>query len=217
MALFDLIIFDCDGVLVDSELIANEVLAEILIGHGMAISATEARSIFIGQSVDEIRITAESYSGVFIPENWSIRYYEALLPALAERVRAVNGVEDIIELLRAAGVPFCVASQGPLEKIRTTLTAAGLWEAFSDRAYSSKSVARPKPAPDLFLHAAYACNSAPERCAVVEDSAPGVKAGVAAGMTVFAYCSVQDIPMMQDLGATTFTDMAELPIKRGLL
>jgi HAD superfamily hydrolase (TIGR01509 family) len=198
---------------VDSEAIGTEVLAGILATHGVAISAGEAHSLFKGQSIHDIRITVQNHSGVLMPEDWSAGYYEALLPALAKKVKPINDIKNVIDLLKLADVPFCVASQGPLEKTRTTLTTVGLWETFANRAFSAKAVARPKPAPNLFLHAAYACQATPARCAVIEDSVSGVKAGITAGMTVFAYCSPQEAQEMQNLGAIPFNDLTDLPTK----
>jgi HAD superfamily hydrolase (TIGR01509 family) len=210
MNAFDLIIFDCDGVLVDSEEIATEVLAEILSGHGINMSAAEARAAFIGQSVQDIRLAAHRLTGILMPEDWSVAFYAALLVALEGRVRPVDGVVPVVEMLRELGISFCVASQGPIEKMRTTLTSAGLWDAFADRIFSAKWVARPKPAPDLFLHAAEVCGAKPGRTAVIEDSVPGVLAGVAAGMIVFAYCPPDRSAEMRALGAIPFHAMADL-------
>jgi HAD superfamily hydrolase (TIGR01509 family) len=206
---FDLVIFDCDGVLVDSEGIANQVLATILCRHGASLCGEDAQRIFVGQSVDAIRETALRELGVELQANWAAGYYEELLPALRE-VQAISGVRSVLERLRSIQAPICVASQGPPEKMSTTLEATQLAPFFEGRVYSAKTVRRPKPAPDLFLHAAGACGVEPRRCAVVEDSHVGVMAAVAAGMTVFAYCPPSESALMVARGAQPIHSMKEL-------
>ncbi len=216
MARFDLIIFDCDGVLVDSETVANEVLADILGGYGLAMTGPEARAIFVGMSLDAVRLHAGDRFGIAMPVDWSVAYYEAVIPVLAERCEPIEGIHDVVGSLKAAGIPFCVASQGPPDKMRATLTATGLWADFGTNAFSAKTIRRPKPAPDLFLHAARTMGFPPDRCAVVEDTVVGVTAGIAAEMTVFAYCPPEGAQTMTDLGATPFHAMRDLPALLGL-
>ncbi len=209
---FELIIFDCDGVLVDSEEVANEVLAGVIGRYGLSLSPGEAHQIFVGQSVGAVRDMAMRELGVTLPHDWAIGYYQELFPAL-ESVRAIEGVADVICQLQARKVPFCVASQGPLEKMEVTLGATKLAPFFAGRIYSAKSVRRPKPAPDLFIHAARSCGAKPGGCAVIEDSAAGVAAGIAAGMKVFAFCPPDMAPKFKALGATPFHSMSELLAK----
>ncbi len=135
---FELIIFDCDGVLVDSETIANEVLACIIGRYGVSLSPGEAQRIFVGQSVDAVREIALRDLAVSLPPDWAIGYYDELLPAL-KQVKAIDGVADLISQLHAMNLPFCVASQGPLEKMAVTLEAANLASFFAGRIYSAKS------------------------------------------------------------------------------
>ncbi|HTJ63088.1 MAG TPA: HAD-IA family hydrolase [Alphaproteobacteria bacterium] len=213
---FDLVIFDCDGVLVDSEAVANEVLAATVRGHGVALTGAESQSIFMGMSLDAVRLHANERFGIAMPEDWAVAYYATLIPMLAERCEPIEGVHDVVGRLKQANVPFCVASQGPPEKMRATLTASGLWADFGGSAFSAKMIRHPKPAPDLFLHAAQTKGFPPERCAVVEDTVVGVTAGIAAGMTVFAYCSPESAAAMTGLGATPFHTMRDLPGLFGL-
>ncbi len=215
-ARFDLVIFDCDGVLVDSEAIANEVLAEILCRHGGAFTAETALAAFVGQSVQGIRETAKAAHAIELPENWYEDYYARILPALAERVRPIAGAGDVVRGLYEAGQAICVASQGPPEKMMTTLTATGLLRYFEGRIFSVKSVERPKPFPDIFLHAAAACGVDPSKCAVVEDTRTGADAAVAAGMEVFGFCVADDAERMADCGAHPFHRMNELPALLGV-
>jgi HAD superfamily hydrolase (TIGR01509 family) len=213
---FDLVIFDCDGVLVDSETVATEVLAEVIRGHGVTLTGPEARAIFIGMSLDAVRLHANERFGIAMPQDWAVGYYATLIPMLAERCEPIDGIHDVVGKLKTASVPFCVASQGPPEKMHATLTATGLWADFGNSAFSAKSIRRPKPAPDLFLHAAQSKGFRPERCAVVEDTIVGVTAGIAAGMKVFAYCPPERTQTMAELGATPFHTMRDLPGLLGL-
>lgn len=158
---FELVIFDCDGVLVDSETISNQVLSRILGRHGASLTTEETQRIFMGQSVNAVRETAQRELGVALPGDWADGYYGELLPALAE-VQVIPGVRGVLEGLLSARMSICVASQGPPEKMSVTLGATGLASLFGERIYSAKSVSRPKPAPDLFLHAATACDADPE-------------------------------------------------------
>jgi HAD superfamily hydrolase (TIGR01509 family) len=217
MAMFDdanclapLVIFDCDGVLVDSERISNEVLASVLAEHGISLSWDQAKAIFIGQSVADIRAEAAFRFGIEMPLDWSDAYYARMIPALAERVEAIDGAREAVAAVRSAGLSYCVASQGPIEKIQSTLSRTGLWEAFEGRIYSAKSVPRPKPAPDLFLHAAAEMASLPERCVVIEDSILGVTAAIAADMRVLAYCPDGGEESMRGLGAIPFCSMHQV-------
>jgi HAD superfamily hydrolase (TIGR01509 family) len=203
----DLVIFDCDGVLVDSERISNEVLAEVLGEHGISLSWEQTKAIFLGQSVTDVRVNAGLQFGIELPHDWADAYYERMIPALADRVQIIEGAREAVVAVKAAGLRYCVASQGPIEKMRATLSRTGLWELFDGRIYSSKAVARPKPHPDLFLHAAADIGVAPSRCVVIEDSVLGVTAGIAADMRVLAYCPDGGVSEMQALGATPFHSM----------
>lgn len=208
---YELVIFDCDGVLVDSEKTSNLVLAEILNAHGSNLTIEDALQMFIGKAVDDIRATALSDLGIDLPDDWSTAYYAALIPVLAKRVQPIEGALEAVRALHVAGQAICVASQGPPEKMRTTLGATGLADFFRDRIFSAKSVKNPKPSPDLFLYAAEQCGVAPETCAVVEDSPIGVAAAVAAGMSVFALCPLDRTKNMLTQGAIPFHSMTDLP------
>lgn len=210
-ASLSLVIFDCDGVLVDSERISNEVLADILGTHGVTLSWMDAQTTFVGQSTGQIRTTVAEHFGVTLPDDWSTDYYERMIPALASRVEAIDGAIDVVRAVRAAGLKCCVASQGPMAKIQATLTRVGLWEVFGEAVYSAYSVQRPKPAPDLFLHAAESMNVPSAECVVIEDSATGVAAAVAAGMRVLAYCPNGGADIMSERGGIPFRSMSEIP------
>ena len=210
-----LIIFDCDGVLVNSEPIANRVFAEQLGLHGISMTPDEVARRFIGRSRDTCIAMAGEMRGKAFHEGFAGEWDDALHAALAREVQPVRGVP---ELLRSLGIPYCVASNGEPSHMQVSLTAAGLMPLVEGRLFSAKQVAHPKPAPDLFLHAARTMGAAPADCAVVEDTPTGVRAGIAAGMRVFAYCggAHTDRTEVTALGATAFDHMRELPRLIGL-
>jgi HAD superfamily hydrolase (TIGR01509 family) len=210
---FDLVIFDCDGVLIDSEPIANAVFARQLATVGMAFTPEQVMRTFIGHSRDACIAMAGEIRGEKLPADFARKWDDALHEALDREVKPVAGIP---ELLRALEIPFCVASNGEPEHMRRGLTAAGLMPLVKGRLFSAAMVAKPKPAPDVYLHAAKEMGADPARCAVVEDTPTGVRAGIAAGMTVFGYAAgpQSDAATLRELGARPFHRMAEL---RGLL
>ena len=178
-----LIIFDCDGVLVDSEPMANAVMAEALTVQGWPMTGPEAIARFKGGHMHQVHAALETEVGQTISRDWIADFDVACRAALTQ-VKAVDGITDLIERVRLAALSICVASQGPHEKMAVTLKAAGFDKIFAGRIFSSVDVERPKPAPDLFLHAARSCNVQPEHCLVIEDSPTGVAAARAAGMRI---------------------------------
>lgn len=205
---FDLIIFDCDGVLVDSETICNEVLAESLRRLGLHYSKDETVRAFVGRSMAACLELIQEELGSEVPSTFLADHQRRLLSRLDAEVEAVRGIEAVLDGL---GVPCCVASSGEHEKMRTTLGTTGLLSRFEGTMFSAVDVARGKPAPDLFLHAASVMGAEPGRCAVIEDTVPGVRAGVAAGMTVFGYTATQGAEALTEAGARTFDRMDDLP------
>lgn len=177
-------IFDCDGTLVESETLGNEVLAEHAAAHGVAIDPSEAVRLFRGAKMADCVAQLEARLGAALPESFVPQLRIRMAAAFEDRLRPVEGAS---ELARAIEGPVCVASSGPQEKIRQSLRIAGLLELFEDRIFSSYDIGSWKPEPDIFLHAAESMGARPEACAVVEDSLLGITAGVAAGMKVFAY------------------------------
>ena len=205
-----LVIFDCDGVLVDSEPIANRVFAEQLTLHGFPHTAEEVMRKFIGNSRDSCIALAGEMRGKPLPATFAREWDDALHVELARGLKPVSGIPEV---LRSLPVPYCVASNGEPEHMRIALTAAGLMPLVQGRLFSAALVPRPKPAPDVYLHAAKTMGVAPVHCAVVEDTPTGVRAGLAAGMRVFAYAGgpQTDRKIVADLGATVFDDMRGLP------
>jgi HAD superfamily hydrolase (TIGR01509 family) len=212
---FSLVIFDCDGVLIDSEPIANRVFAERLATVGIAMTPEEVMRAFVGRSRDTCIALAGEMRGEPLPADFADRWDAALHVALEKEVRPVEGIP---ELLRSLKLPYCVASNGEPRHMRIGLGASGLMPLVDGRLFSAAEVACPKPAPDVYLHAATTMGFAPERCAVVEDTPTGVKAGVAAGMTVFGYAGgpQSDARALAALGATPFARMSALPALLGL-
>ena len=208
--MIELVIFDCDGVLIDSEPIANRVLARKLEEAGLRMTLDEVMTTFVGRTRDGCIEVAGRMLGRPLPADFARAWDLALYAALQKEVRPVEGIEEVLDALQ---VPWCVASNGEPERMRLALRAAGLLERIGDRLFSAKQVARPKPAPDLFLHAARVMGHLPATCAVVEDTPTGVKAAVAAGMRVFGYVGAPhaDVDGLAAAGATTFHHMRALP------
>lgn len=180
----ELVIFDCDGVLVDSELISCRVHAETLTRYGYPITPDQVAARFLGRSGREARREIEAEIGRRFADDIEANLLDALLRAFAETLQPIPFVTDALDTL---GRPFCVASSGTLDRIGVALTHAGLHARFAPHLFSAQQVAHGKPAPDLFLFAAAQMGAAPECCVVIEDSVPGVLGAKAAGMTVLGF------------------------------
>lgn len=212
-----LVIFDCDGVLVDSEVISNEILARALSAEGLPTTLAEARKAYQGRLLAEIVREAEARLGHSLPADWLARYERDRAAVFRRELRAVPGAAEAVAAFSAAGVEVCVASQGKLEKIRLSLELTGLRDLFPERAlFSAELVARGKPHPDLFLHAASTIGAHPSECLVVEDSPSGVIAASAAAMRVFGYAADSDPAALERAGAELLWSLAELPPLLGL-
>ncbi|HWX46264.1 MAG TPA: HAD-IA family hydrolase [Solirubrobacteraceae bacterium] len=178
-----LVIFDCDGVLVDSEVISNDVLARLLSAEGLPTTLGEARRVYQGLLLTEVLASAEAKLGRSLPGGWLARYEQERAAAFRGGLQPVPGAADAVRRVSAAGIPVCVASQGKLEKTRLSLELTGLGDLFAEESlFSAWSVPRGKPHPDLFLHAASTMGAEPAHCVVVEDTPSGVAASVSAGM-----------------------------------
>lgn len=210
MSKFDLVIFDCDGVLVDSEKTANEVFAKILNEEcGFSLSLEDMFQTFVGHSSGQCMAIIERMLGAKPPPNLEQRYKDEINYALSTSVTAVTGIEKAIAEI---SIPFCVASSGSYEKMQTTLGTTKLIQHFEDKLYSTSDVERGKPFPDIYLHAAREMGILnPSRCLVIEDSPLGVEGGVSAGMVVFGYTELMDENTLLEAGAHyTFSNMANL-------
>jgi HAD superfamily hydrolase (TIGR01509 family) len=197
----ELVIFDCDGVLVDSERIANREWAALLGELGLAFTVEQSIATFVGHTMTRcVEIVAERL-GRRPPADLLERYHARIAEALPREVTPVPGVVELLDALDAAGVPYAVASNGEHRKMRVTLGATGLLARFEGRRFSAADVARPKPAPDLFLHAAATLGAQPARTLVVEDSPLGVQGARAAGMRVVGYADLMPAERLLEAGA----------------
>ncbi len=208
---WELIIFDCDGVLVNSEPIADRIFMEVLTSEGFPLSMEDSKKWFTGYSLQSCLETIEGHFGRPVPEHLPQKYYDTLF---AEFKRSLLPIPGIHEALDNIPYPICVASSGAHEKMQISLSHTGLLDRFAGRIFSATEVKHGKPHPDLFLHAAKQCGALPEHCAVIEDSIPGVHAGIAAGMSVFAYINPpnpQQAEVFSESGAVVFNTMTALP------
>ena len=206
---FELVILDCDGVLVDSERIAVRVEAEFLAELGWPLSQAEIIERFMGRTAEYMDEAIEARLGSRLPGDWKDQFQRRYREAFAADLQPVDGV---VEALDQISVPTCVASSGSHDKIRFTLGHTGLYGRFEGRIFSGYEVANGKPAPDRFLHAAARMGAEPARCAVVEDTPPGVRAARAAGMRAFGYAGGLTPPhRLEGEGTVVFTDMRDLP------
>ncbi|BCW88638.1 6-phosphogluconate phosphatase [Alphaproteobacteria bacterium SO-S41] len=214
----DLVIFDCDGVLVDSEAIANETLAGALSEWGLAMTGPEARARWIGRSMTTVEAELRRELGDRLPEGWLEEVEARDFAIFRARLEAVPAVRGAIEAVQAAGIATCVASSGSHAKMDVTLGVTGLKPLFEGRIYSSRQVARGKPHPDLFLFAAAEMGIAPEQAVVIEDSPAGVTGAVAAGMRVLGYAGdpLTERAALAAAGAELFEDMRDVPRLLGL-
>ena len=203
-----LVIFDCDGVIVDSEPLAAAIISEMATELGLTISPREAEERFNGRKVAEWikeleTIVNKPLAETFIPEfrkRCEVRFQQKLEP--------VAGIKKVLDHLP---IPFCMGSSGPMEKINVTLTTTQMMPYFEGKIFSGYELQCWKPDPGLFLHAAAAFNTPPEQCAVVEDSLSGVEAGLAAGMKVFHYQPENPAQISTDARVTRFNHMSQLP------
>ncbi|MFI1106121.1 HAD family hydrolase [Streptomyces melanogenes] len=207
---YDLIIFDNDGVLVDSEPISNTILAAYLTELGFPTSYEESIRDYMGSAMHRIHDLIQERTGQALPADFDDAFHARVFAAFERELQPVAGAADVLAKLVADGVPYCVASSGSHERIRVGHRTTGLDEWFEEEwVFSSQDVGRGKPAPDLFLYAAERMGVAPERCAVVEDSPLGVQAARAAGMDVYGFTAMTPEERLQ--GATAlFSDMAQL-------
>lgn len=206
---FDLVIFDCDGVLVDSEPIVNRVFAEVLTEFGFPITAAELMQRFTGKSLQTCLDLIEQSFGKSVPENFVAHCREREIAALEQELQPITGILETLEYLP---LPRCVASNSSHRHIQLVLTLTELLPQFAGKIYSAYDVDRPKPFPDVYLYAAQQMGIPPERCLVIEDTVTGVQAGCAAGMTVFGYAERSDRVALAAAGATfVFDQMQNLP------
>ncbi len=197
----DLIIFDCDGVLVDSERLVNRVESECLRDLGLPLSPQETRAMFMGKTTAQVLTVIESRMGAPVPAAWVHDWGLWTAAALVSELRAVDGVAEVLRALAARSIRRCVASQSPLARVQLSLQVTGLAPHFGLDVFTASMVPRPKPAPDLFLHAAARLGVEPARCVVIEDSPGGVAAAQAAGMEAIGYAADASAEALHTAGA----------------
>lgn len=184
MSEFDLVIFDCDGVLIDSESISARMLVAELARLGLTIDLPYVERHFLGRSYPVVMETIRREFGLDLPPDFEAQYREALLAAFQSELKIVPHVHDVLTRI---GVPFCVATSSSPRRVEMSMKLVGLTDLVGNRVFTSTLVARGKPAPDLFLYAAEKMGARPDRTLVIEDSLTGLRAGLAAGMTVWRF------------------------------
>lgn len=212
----EVIVFDCDGVLVDSEPATCVVMADLITEIGLPTTPAECMRDYVGDWWPDTMRKIEAKLGQPLPGDFTDKYRSRQDEALSKGVGPVEGVVDVVDAVEAAGLRTCVASNGPHAKMDITLGTSGLRERFNGRIFSSSDVERGKPEPDLFLHVAERMGVAPEACRVIEDSALGVAGARAAGMAAYGYASHAPRQKLATAGAVTFDAMSELPALLGL-
>ncbi len=212
MSDLDLVIFDCDGVLVDSEPISNAVFAQMLGGLGLTMTLEQARAAFQGLRLDGVVAEAERRLGRSLPAGWLQSYERRRSEVFRRELSPIDGAAAAVRTISDAGIAVCVASQGKVEKTELSLRLTGLDTLFAaDALFSAHTVKHGKPAPDLFLHAAATMGTRPDRCAVVEDTALGVTAAVRAGMRVLGLAADSEENALRQAGAEVIYSLRELP------
>lgn len=213
----ELVIFDCDGVLVETEPTSNRVMAEAIGEAGLEISVGEVTQAFEGMRLDDIATAVEKRLGRKLPDGWVASFEQRRALEFRKGVEAVPGVADALVAIGAAGIRTCVASQASRKKMELTLGLSGLIEHFEPTSlFSSRMVEHGKPHPDLFLLAAGSMGAPPSECVVVEDGVLGARAGRLAKMEVLGYAPDDRAERLAEEGARTFESMAELPALLGL-
>ncbi len=205
------LIFDCDGVLIDSEHLASRVESEVVRDLGLELSAAQAHELFLGKTVDGVLDAIAQRAGRRPPAAWVYNWAFATAHAFHRELAVVEHLRDAVEQLRARGHRMAVASQSPLARVRFSLEVTGLAPLFGDHIYVTSMVPRPKPSPDIYLFAAERLEARPQDCVVIEDSPAGAAAALSVGMRVIGYAPGAALAAMAESGATVIQSMQELP------
>jgi len=210
-----MVLFDCDGVVVDSEVITNQVIRDDLAQRGLDHPLGKIMDLFVGGTMSGVAKQAASL-GAEIPDSWVELIYSKIYEALAKDVVAIEGISSVLDALDKAKIPYAIGSNGRMEKMAITLGKTGLIDRFSGRMYSAQDLDAPKPAPDVYLRAAAVAGISPVHCVVVEDSVSGARAGVAAGMRTLGFAEETPREKLAPICDDIFTSMAQLPNLLGL-
>ncbi len=210
----ELVIFDCDGVLVDTEPTTDRVLSESLTAHGLPIAPHDVHTLFAGGTIFLVAEEAR-LRGARLPDDWVDDMYTQIFAALAEGIAVIPGVVTLIDALERAGIPMAIASNGPLAKMKVSLTPSGLLDRFAGRIYSGHDYA-PKPAPDLLQHAMSVAGAMPGNTWMIDDMPAGWTAGQAAGCKCFAYVDDGSADRAAGFAVTSVTDMAQIAARLNL-
>ncbi|MDH5530671.1 MAG: HAD family phosphatase [Paracoccaceae bacterium] len=210
------VIFDCDGVLVDSEPMTDEVIATNLARHGLVLPPERISSLFLGGTISGLGDTARTM-GADLPHDWLDGMYAEIFERLAQGTPLIDGIDTVLDALDAANIAYGVGSNGSHRKMGITLGQhPAVYERLKGRLFSRHDVSAPKPDPALYLHAAAALNVSPADCAVIEDSPTGCKAAARAGMRCFGYAPRDNGSRLAAEAAIVFHDMRRLPELLGL-
>lgn len=203
-----LVVFDCDGVLVDSEGPTSQVIAKNLNRYGLPIDAQEVDALFTGGTMDGVATEARR-RGASLPDDWLDEIYEEMFARLAKGVPVIDGLFDVLDALDGANVAQYIASNGPLQKMRITLTPSGLWDRFEGRILSREHFT-PKPDPAMILHALKTSGTDPAKSFMIDDSTAGCGAGIAAGVRTIGFATEGQDAHLAALGATVANSMADV-------
>ena len=211
----ELVIFDCDGVLVDSENVSNAAMVENLARYGLMLTVEQSMQAFIGKPMPEVEVRAREM-GADLPADWIDKVYADMFAQLRCGVSVVPGIPELLASLDDAGIPCCVASNGSRDKMQITLGQSALWERFESVMFSAHDMGTAKPDPTMFLTAAARFDVAPDRCVVIEDSATGAEAARRAAMRCIGYAPLGHAGPLRDQGAEIVHDMLQIAALIGL-
>lgn len=203
------VLFDCDGVLVDSEPLTEAVLIANLAHHGLVVEAKDLSNLLLGGTMKSLGDAARGL-GAVLPADWLDEIYSQMFDRLRAGTPLIAGVTDVLDALEQRDIPFAIGSNGPMDKMRITLGQNNLWDRFGPHIYSAHEHGAPKPAPDLYLLAAEALGQAPEDCVVIDDSPAGCRGGIAAGCRTLGFAETTNPAPLRTLGIETVGSMREV-------
>ena len=210
-----LVIFDCDGVLVETESITNRVLSAFFTAHGAPIAEADVHHLFSGGTMQTAGEEA-ILRGATLPDDWTDGVYEQVFAALRKGVVVFDGIFDLLDLLDTRGIQYAVASNGPMAKMAISLGPSGLWDRFGDRIYTKHEHGEPKPAPDMLLHACKIAGVDPSDAVMIDDTTAGTRAADAAGMRAIGFAAASDVEKLKATGHPVAFTMAEVTTLLGL-